>query len=74
MSAALIAILLVFVGLMAGVLYVSLRGRRKATSTIPSADAEEVDDNRVAVMFFVAILVGAGLAIAAALLLFFLPK
>lgn len=77
MSAGLIAILLVFVAMMAAVLFVCLRGRRKVTAAI-SAEAceanDEADDNRVAVVFFVAILAGAGLAIAAAMLLFFLPQ
>ena len=73
MSAGLIAILLVFVAMMAAVLFVCVRGRRKVTA-VHSAATDEEDDNRVAVMFFVAILVGAGLAIAAAILLFVLPK
>ena len=74
MSAGLIAILLVFVALMAAVLFVCLRGRRKVTSASGTVNTDETDDNRIAVMFFAAILVGAALAIAAAMLLFFLPK
>jgi type VI protein secretion system component VasF len=77
MSSALIAILLLFVAMMAGVFYVCQRVRRRANATAhlsPDFAHDEAEDNRVAIMIFGAILAGACLAIAAALLLFFLPQ
>ncbi len=77
MSASLIAILVVFVILMAVALFVSLRSRRRATAVRDAApvtgDGDEENDNRIAVMFFAAILIGAALAVAAAVVIFTVP-
>lgn len=77
MELGLVAILGVFVALMAGVLWLCLRGRRRAVATeheAPNPSRDEAEDNRVAMVIFGAILVGAALAIAAGLLLFYFPK
>ncbi|MBL8520471.1 MAG: hypothetical protein JNK75_07335 [Betaproteobacteria bacterium] len=73
MNATLIAILLVFVALMAAVLYLCLRGRKRAMAgegTPPGARRDADEDNRIAVVIFGAILMGAVLAILAGLVLF----
>lgn len=71
---ALIAILVLFVLIMAGVLAFCLIERRRnvhrTASDAPAAE-DEAEDNKIAVVLFGAIVLGAVLAIAAARLIFF---
>jgi hypothetical protein len=72
MGAELIAILIVFVFIMGGVLWMCLAARRSALAreTTPRR-TDTADDKRIAAIIFIAILAGAGLALFTANLLFF---
>ena len=68
----LIAILVVFLAIMFGVLGFCLRERKRALAhDVPDAKRDEANDNRIAVILFGAIIVGALLALITAYLVFF---
>lgn len=72
MTESLIVILLVFVGIMFGVLGFCLRERKRALANqAVDARRDEQADNRVAVVLFGGILVGAVLALITAYVVFF---
>ena len=72
MTESLIVILLVFVGIMFGVLGFCLRERKRALANqTVDARRDEQADNRVAVVLFGGILVGAVLALITAYVVFF---
>ncbi len=72
MTESLIVILLVFVGIMFGVLAFCLRERKRALANkAVDARRDEQADNRVAMVLFGGILVGALLALITAYVVFF---
>ena len=72
MTESLIVILLVFVGIMFGVLGFCLRERKRALANqAVDARRDEQADNRVAMVLFGGILVGAVLALITAYVVFF---
>lgn len=72
MTPSLIAILLAFFAIMVGVLVFCLRERKRALlQRIVNPRRDEEDDNRVAVVIFGAIIVGAMLALVTAYVVFF---
>lgn len=72
MTPSLIAILLAFFAIMVGVLVFCLRERKRALlQRIVNRSRDEDDDNRVAVVIFGAIIVGAMLALVTAYVVFF---
>jgi hypothetical protein len=72
MTPSLIAILLAFFAIMVGVLVFCLRERKRALlQRIVNPRRDEDDDNRIAMVIFGAIIVGAALALITAYVVFF---
>ena len=72
MTGSLIAILLVFVGIMFGVLAFCLRERKRALANhLIDAQRDNAADKRVAIILFSAMIIGALLALLTAYVVFF---